>query len=184
MIYLRDGKLIEHEYEMFQTLIDESIPVWKSEIAEMQKLYVDDNPHERKDVKFTKYAFFYLDYDHEWLWLRDQKDEDGAFFLKKDGKFTLIAVETAKMKPAEARQGEVGYLRLSGSAGGPSQYVEIYAFKDGKRIEYFTALLVAGEVSECSLNGREISVEAGKAYLAKLPKFEEMSTYFKDIEGD
>ena len=184
MIYLRDGKLIEHEYEMFQTLVDEPVPVWKREIAEMQKLYVDDNPHERKDVKFTKYAFFYPDYDHEWLWLRDQKDENGAFFLKKDDKFTLIAAETAKMKPSQAKQGDVGYLRLSGSAGGPSQYVEIYAFKDGKRTEYFTALMVAGEISGCSLNGRDISVEAGQAYLAKLPKFEEMPDYFRNIEEE
>ena len=88
------------------------------------------------------------------------------------------------MKPAQAQKGEMGYLRLSGSAGGPSQYVEIYAFKNGKLIETFTALMVAGEVDECSLNGRDISVEAGKAYLAKLPKFEDMPSYFRDIEGD
>ena len=182
MIYLRDGKLIEHEYEMFQTLVDEDVPVWKRDIAVMRKLYVDDNPHEREDVKFTKYAHFYLDYDHEWLWLRDQKDEDGAFFVKKDGKFTFIAAETAKMKPAQAKNGDVSYLRLSGSAGGPSQYVEIYAFKNGKLIETFTALLVAGEVDGCSLNGRDVSVEAGQAYLAKQPKFEELPGYFKDIE--
>ena len=184
MIYLRDGKLIEHEYEMFQTLIDEDVPVWKRDIAEMQKLYVVDNPHERKDVKFTKYAHFYLDYDHEWLWLRDQKDEDGAFFLHKDDKFTFIAAETAKMKPAQAKQGDVSYLRISGSAGGPSQFIEIYAFKNGKRIETFTALLVAGEVSECSLNGKEIGEDAGQAYLAKLPSFGDLNSYFKDIETD
>lgn len=184
MIYLRDGKLIEHEYEMFQTLIDEDVPVWKRDIAEMQKLYVADDPHERKDVKFTKYAHFYLDYDHEWLWLRDQKDEDGAFFLHKDDKFTFIAAETAKMKPAQAKQGDVSYLRISGSAGGPSQYIEIYAFKNGKRIETFTALLVAGDVSECSLNGKEIGEDAGQAYLAKLPSFGDLNSYFKDIETD
>jgi len=33
---------------MFQSLVDEETPVWKRDIAEMQKLYVDDNPHERK----------------------------------------------------------------------------------------------------------------------------------------
>ena len=184
MIYLRDGKLIEHEYEMFQTLVDEETPVWKRDIAEMQKLYVDDNPHERKNVKFTKYAFVYFDYDNQWIWMRDQQDENGAFFLKKDDKYKLIAVETPKMKPAQASKDGVSYLRLSGSAGGPSQYVEIYAFKDGKRTEYFTALMVAGEVDGCSLNGRDISVEAGKAYLAKLPKFEEVTAYFKNIEEE
>ena len=184
MIYLRDGKLIEHEYEMFQTLVDEETPVWKCDITEMQKLYVDDNPHERKNVKFTKYAFVYFDYDNQWIWMRDQQDENGAFFLKKDDKYKLIAVETPKMKPAQTSKDGVSYLRLSGSAGGPSQYVEIYVFKDGKRTEYFTALMVAGEVDGCSLNGRDISVEAGKAYLAKLPKFEEVTAYFKNIEED
>ena len=184
MIYLRDGKLIEHQYEMFQTMVDEEIPVWKRDIAEMRKLYVDDSPNEREDVKLTKYAFFYLDYDNQWIWMRDQQDENGAFFLKKDGKFKLIAVETPKMKPSTAEKDGVGYLRLSGSAGGPSQYVEIYAFKDGKRKEYFTALFVAGEIDGCGLNDRDISVEAGKAYLAKLPKFEEMPGYFKNIEEE
>ena len=184
MIYLRDGKLIEHQYEMFQTMVDEEIPVWKRDIAEMRKLYVDDSPNEREDVKLTKYAFFYLDYDNQWIWMRDQQDENGAFFLKKDGKFKLIAVETPKMKPSMAEKDGVGYLRLSGSAGGPSQYAEIYAFKDGKQKEYFTALFVAGEIDGCGLNDRDISVEAGKAYLAKLPKFEEMPAYFKNIEEE
>ena len=184
MIYLRDGKLIEHQYEMFQTMVDEEIPVWKRDIAEMRKLYVDDSPNEREDVKLTKYAFFYLDYDNQWIWMRDQQDENGAFFLKKDGKFKLIAVETPKMKPSVAEKDGVGYLRLSGSAGGPSQYAEIYAFKDGKQKEYFTALFVAGEIDGCGLNDRDISVEAGKAYLAKLPKFEEMPGYFKNIEEE
>ena len=184
MIYLRDGKLIEHEYEMFQTMIDEEIPIWKRDIAEMRKLYVDDSPNEREDVKLTKYAFVYFDYDNQWIWMRDQQDENGAFFLKKDDKYKLIAVETPKMKPSKAEKDGVSYLRLSGSAGGPSQYVEIYAFKDGKRKEYFTALFVAGEIDGCGLNDRDISVEAGKAYLAKLPKFEEMPTYFKNIEEE
>ena len=182
MIYLRDGKLIEHEYEMYQTLVDEEIPVWKSEIAEMQKLYVADDPHERQDVKFAKYAHCYLDYENEWIWLRDKDDADGAFFLKKNGQYKLIAVETSKLKPSKAMKGDVSYLRLSGSAGGPSIYTEIYAIKNGMRIGYFTALSVAGEIQECSLNDRTISAEAGKAYLANLPKFEEVPANFHDIQ--
>ena len=147
-------------------------------------LYVEDNPHERKQVKFTKYAFFYLDYDHEWIWLRDQKDEYGAFFLHKDDKFTLIAAETPQMKPSTAEKDGVGYLRLTGSSNGPSQYIEIHAFKNAKRIERFTALQVLGEISECTLNGRDITQEAGKAYLANLPQFKEMTGYFKDINEE
>lgn len=182
MIYLRDGKLIEHEYEIYQVLVDEEPCVWKSEIAEMQKLYVADDPHERQDVKFAKYAHCYLDYENEWIWLRDKDDADGAFFLKKNGQYKLIAVETSKLKPSKAMKGDVSYLRLSGSAGGPSIYTEIYAIKNGMRIGYFTALSVAGEIQECSLNDRTISAEAGKAYLANLPKFEEVPANFHDIQ--
>ncbi len=184
MLFPREGKLIEMQYDIFQTMIDEDIPVWKRDIAEMQKLYVADNPHERKHVQFSKYAHFYLDYDHEWIWLRDQADEYGAFFLHKDGQFTLIAAETPQMKPSHAEKNGVAYLRLAGSSNGPSQYLEIYAFKNAERIERFTALQVLGEVSECTLNGRDVNQEAGKAYLANLPKFDELSGYFKDINEE
>lgn len=184
MLFPREGKLVELRYDIFQTMIDEEIPVWKRDVAEMQKLYVADNPHERKQVKFSKFAHFYLDYDHEWIWLRDQKDEYGAFFLHKDDKFILIAVETPQMKPTKAEKDGVAYLRLTGSSNGPSQYIEIHAFKNGKRIERFTALQVLGEINECSLNGREISQEAGKAYLANLPQFDEVTGYFRDIDEE
>ena len=184
MLFPREGKLIEMQYEIFQTMIDEDIPVWKRDIAEMQKLYVADNPHERKQVKFTKYAHFYLDYDHEWIWLRDQKDEYGAFFLHQDDQFKLLAAETPQMKPSNAEKNGVAYLRLSGASNGPSQYIEIHAFKNGKRTERFTALQVLGEISECTLNGRDVSQETGKAYLANLPQFEEMNGYFKDINEE
>jgi hypothetical protein len=77
----------------------------------------------------------------------------------------------------------VYYLRLSGSAGGPATYTEIYAFKDGKQIERFTALFVYGEIDECTLNGTTIGKEEGQAYLDNLPEAQEVKDYFTDTEA-
>ena len=39
MLFPRDGKLIELEYECYHCMIDEEIPVWKKDLAEMDKIY-------------------------------------------------------------------------------------------------------------------------------------------------
>ena len=182
MIYLRDGKLIEHEYEMFQTLVDEETPVWKKDIAEMQKLFDADETTD-VDVKFTKWAHCYIDYSNEWIWLRDKDDAYGAFFIRENGKFKLIAVETPKLKPSMGEKGDMHYLSISGSAGGPSIYSQIFGFKNGKQVEHFTALFVYGEIDGCELNGKELSKEAGQAYCDKLPESKEINAYFKDIDA-
>ena len=182
MIYLRDGKLIEHEYEQFHSLIDEETPVWQKDFAEMKKLFLADDPHENKYVELTKWAHCYVDYDNEWIWLRDAKDENGAMFLRdNNGKFKLIAVETPKLKLSHTSKGDTHYLLLSGSAGGPSTYLEVYAYKNGKQIEHFNALFVYGEIDGCELNDRELSKEAGQAYVDKLPDGKEFDVYFRDI---
>ena len=181
MIYLRDGKLIEHQYEMFHALIDEEIPVWKKDIAEMKKLFLEDDP-ENKYVELTKWAHCYLDYDNEWIWLRDEKDENGAMFIRKDGKFKFITAETPKLKFSHTSKGNTYYLLLSGSAGGPSTYLEVFAFENGKQTERFNALSIYGEIDECHLNGKTLSKEAGQAYIDKLPESREINAYFQNIE--
>ena len=181
MIYLRDGKLIEHQYEMFHALIDEEIPVWKKDIAEMKKLFLEDDP-ENKYVELTKWAHCYLYYDNEWIWLRDEKDENGAMFIRKDGKFKFITAETPKLKFSHTSKGNTYYLLLSGSAGGPSTYLEVFAFENGKQTERFNALSIYGEIDECHLNGKTLSKEAGQAYIDKLPESREINAYFQNIE--
>ena len=181
MIYLRDGKLIEHQYEMFHALIDEETPVWKKDIAEMKKLFLEQDP-ENKYVDLTKWAHCYLDYDNEWIWLRDEKDENGAMFIRKDGKFKYIAAETPKLKFSRASQGNTYYLLLSGSAGGPATYLQVLAFENGKQTERFNALSIYGEIDECHLNGKTLSKELGQAYIDKLPESREINAYFTDIE--
>ena len=49
MIYLRDEKLVELQYEIFHSMVDEETPIWKSDIAEMKKLFLADDPHCRCD---------------------------------------------------------------------------------------------------------------------------------------
>ena len=181
MIYLRDGKLIEHQYEIFHALIDEETPVWKKDIAEMKKLFLEDDP-ENKYVDRTKWAHCYLDYDNEWIWLRDEKDENGAMFIRNNGKFKFIAAETPKLKFSRTSKDNTYYLLLSGSAGGPATYTEVFAFENGKQTERFTALAIYGEIDECQLNGKTLTKEAGQAYLDKLPETREINAYFQNIE--
>ena len=182
MFYARSGQLIQHTYETYHNLIDETIPVWKKDIAEMRRLFLEQDPGEHKHFKLTKYAHFYLDYEHNWIWMRDSTDQYGAFFVQQDGKFTLIAVETPRLKPSTMEAGDISYLQLSGSAGGPSTYREVYAFKGGKQTERFTALSIYNEVDESSLNGKTLSKEQAETYIAKLPAANPINAYFTDIE--
>ena len=182
MIYLRDGKLVEHEYEMFHVLVDEQIPVWKSDFAEMKKLYLEDDPHGHKNVELTKWAHCYIDYDSEWLWLRDKDDKNGALFIRKDGKFRLVDVENAHQRPSSCQKDGIAYLKFSGPAGGPAYQHIIYAFQNGKQLWKLFALEVHGELNECSLNGKEIPVEQGKSYMDKVPEGKEITAWFNDIE--
>lgn len=183
MLFPREEKLIDLEYETYHSMVDEEIPVWKKDIAEMQKLFLAAEGVDRT-VTFTKWAHCYIDYSNEWIWLRDKDEKNGAFFIRKDGKFKLIAVETPKLKPSRGEKDGKHYLSISGSAGGPSIYSEIFAFKNGQQVEHFTALFVYGEIDECSLNGKDLTKEEGKAYCDNLPKGENITAYFKDIEAE
>jgi len=183
MIYLRDGKLVERQYEMYHALVDEEIPVWKKDFAEMDKLYHADEMGE-KDVELVKYSQPFIDYDNEWIWLRDKDDKNGAFFIRKDGKFTLMAIENPRFRPSRCDKDGICYLKFEGSAGGPSWQREIHAFQNGKRLWKLNVLEVEGEIYECSLNDKNISKEEGKAYLDKVPEGKEINTWFRNINGE
>ena len=182
MLYLRDEKLVKLQYETFHSMIDEETPVWKTDLAEMQKIYDADETVDY-DVKFTKWAHCYIDYTNEWIWLRDKDDENGAFFIRQDnGKFKLIAVETPKLKASRMERNGTYYLKIAGSAGGPSWAQEIRAFRNGKLVETFNVIEVEGNIDGCSLNGRDISAEEGRAYLDKLPEAKDITAFFRDYE--
>lgn len=180
MLFPRGEKMIELQYEMFQTLVDEEIPVWKKDLAVMDKMYHADEMGE-KDVDLVKWAHCYIDYSNEWIWLRDKDDKNGAFFIRKDGKFQLIAIENPRLRPSQCEKDGINYLKFEGPAGGPSWQREIHAFKNGQRIWKFNVLEVEGEVYECGLNDKDISKEEGKALLEKIPQGENITAYFKEI---
>ena len=182
MLFPRDDKLVELEYEMYHSMVDEQIPVWKKDFAEMDRLYRADEYSDSR-VKFTKWAHCYIEPENDWIWLRDNDDKNGAFFIRKDGKFQLIAIENPRLRPLKCSKDGIYYLKFSGSAGGPSWQQEIHAFKNGKRIEKFNVLEVEGEIDECSLNGKDLSKEEGRAYLDKIPQGEQITAYFNDIES-
>lgn len=48
-------------------------------------------------------------------------------------------------------------------------------------IERFNGLEVYGELDGCALNGKEISVEQGKAYMQAVPEAEEPFIYWNEI---
>ena len=182
MFYLRAGKLIEHMYECYHNMVDEEIPVWKSDLAEMKKLYLEYDSHANKYVELTKWAHCYIDYDNEWIWLRDKDDKNGAIFIRKDGKFRLVDVENAHQNPSACQKDGISYLKFGGSPGGPSYQHIIYAFKDGKQLWKLFVLQVYDDISECMLNDKEISKEEGKSLLEKIPAGENITAYFTDIK--
>jgi hypothetical protein len=150
----------------------------------MKKLYLDNDPHAHKYNELTKWAHCYIDYDNEWIWLRDKDDKNGAFFIRKDGKFRLVDVENAHQMPTACQKDGVCYLKFSGAAGGPAFQHIIYAFQNGKQLWKLFALEIYGELDECTLNGKEISKEQGKAYIDKVPEGKEINAWFKNINGD
>lgn len=181
MLFPREGKLIELEYECYHSMVDEDIPVWKKDFAEMDKLYHADEFSD-SHVKFTKWAHCYIDYENEWIWLRDVDDKNGAFFLRKGGRLSLVAIENPRLKPSKCEKDGIHYLRFAGSAGGPSWQQEIHAFKNGKQLWKLNVLEVEGEIEECALNGKAISKDEGRAYLDKIPHSQEINVYFREIE--
>ncbi len=184
MAYVRDGKYVLDQFDMYQYMIDEEIPVWKADFAKMKEMYREAAAKEDKDVELTKWAHCYLDYSNEWIWLRDSLDQRGAFFIRKDGQFRLIAVETPQLKPTTMDHGHnVCYLCLSSPEDGMTVRTRVIGLKDGEQIEEFTALKVNGIYTECQMNGKSISPAEGKAYIDKLPEREDITAYFSNIEG-
>lgn len=180
MFYQRDKEMVQKTYSIYQCMIDEQKPIWKKDFALMDKMYHADENGD-KYVKLTKWAFCYIDYENTWIWLRDKEDKHGAFFLYKDGKYKLMAIENPSLQPTIASKDGVNYLILGGPAGGPAWNIEVHAFKDAKRIWKLNIVEIYGEIDECWLNGKSISVEEGRSYFEKVPSGKEMEVNFRDI---
>ena len=184
LFLIRNGKLERIVYEGYHSMIDEDTPLWKKDIAQLQKLYLADDPHENKDYKFAKYRYLYIDEDNtEEIWLRDADDKHGAFFTRHNGEFKLIATENGRLQPSFlCSKNGVGYLRISGSAGGPSMYTQIFELKNSQVIHRFTVLEIYGEIDECTFDGKPMDKEAGKKYLESLPEVNNISLWWREIQ--
>ena len=184
MFYLRDGKLVRDELEVYHQMVDESRPLWKKDIATLRKLYLDDDPHENKYHKLTKYRWIDIDDDNnEELWMRDDDDQHGALFTFKGDDIRLIGVETDKLHASffQTRQG-TGYLRISGSAGGPAVFSQIYEIRKSQLTHRMTALEVYGELDECTFDGKPFAKDRARAYLDALPASRDTYLYWAELQ--
>lgn len=178
----RDGRL-EAAYEVgYRVMIDEENPVWKKDLAEMERLYAagTDGHH---GVKFTRWAHIPVDYANEWIWADDgQSPPTGAIFLRKDGQLKFITETSRSLQPTIAIDGERSYLSVSGPAGGPAWYKMVYTLVDGEIVETLSVLEVAGEITDCTLNGRPTIPDAAKGRLARLPVLTAPTPYFNVVQ--
>lgn len=180
---IRDSLLERMEYTCYHQMVDEQRPLWKSDIATLRKLYLNDDPHENKNYKLTKYRWIDIDGDmNEELWMRDDDNIHGAFFSVVDNRIRLIGVETSRLHASfiQPRDG-IGRLRIAGSAGGPSMFTQIYEIRKSWPVHRFTALEVYGELDECTFDDKPFSKEQAREYLKKLPKTIEPFLYWAEI---
>lgn len=184
LFLLRDGKLLRDEYEVYHQMIDEQTPLWKKDLATMQKLYLENDPHENKGYKLTKYRWIDVDYDfNEEIWLRDADDKHGALFTVKNGDIQLVGVETDRLHMSFLRnKNGKGYVRISGSAGGPSMYTQVFEISNSRLVHTFTSLEVYGEIDECTFDGKPLSKEKGQEYISSLPPANEPYIYWMNVD--
>ena len=180
MLYPRGEKLEEQMYECYHSMIDEDIPVWKKDIAEMNKLFQKKNTV--NGIKLTKWAHVWMGDDVEWIHMADKDGEYGGIFIRKNGKIQLVQMEDPKRKATHLWLNGISYLKFAGSAGGPSWYTEIIGYKDGKQVETFNMLEVEGEVDEARLNGKVLTEEDARAYVEKFADAKPLNEYWNDSE--
>lgn len=183
MFLLRDGKLVREQYECYHQLVDESRPLWKKDVATLRKLYLDNDPHENKYYKLTKYRWIDIDDDYnEELWMRDADDKHGALFTVKGDDIRLIGVETDRLHASFFQlKKDVGYLRIAGSAGGPAVFTQIYEIRQSQPVHRMTALEVYGELDECTFDGKPFPKDRARAYLDALPATRDPYLYWAPV---
>lgn len=183
MFFLRDGKYVQNCFDIYQFMVDEEIPVWKSDIEQMRRLVDDANSQGITGDMLTQWAHFYLNYDNEWIWLRTSDEICGAFFFRSDGKFTYISTYAGYQTAYSLDANDTDYLIISGSLIKPTFATEAFGYRDGKLVEHFESMQDAGQLVNCELNGKTISKEEGQRYLDLFEDAEPLVAYFKDVEA-
>ncbi len=184
MFYLRDGAYVQEQFDIYHLMVDEEIPVWRSDIEQMRRLVDEAHSQGIDGQMLTQWAHFYLDYDNEWLWLRTRDENCGAFFYRKDGKFTYITTYAGYQKVYSLSANGIQYLVISGSLIEPTFATEAFGYQDGKLVEHFKSMQDAGELDSCELNGQPISKEEGQRYLDLFEDAEPLEAWFTDLEAE
>lgn len=184
MMTVYDGKMTIMPYAIYHSMIDEVVPLWKKDIAQMLKLYKKNTDDRGELVKFARVDFD-DDYNYE-FWLRDKTDTYGAFFTRKGDKIEFMAAETPKLRPTRLKaQNNKGWLYIAGSAGGPAIYTEIVGVKNSQVMEQFNMMEEYGEITDANLNHKTINKNQAADYLDKLPDSEEIKVWtWYDFNGD
>ena len=185
MYYIRDGNMTCERYEVYHAMIDEEEPLWKKDVAELQKLFVAANK-DNKGHKLCKYRWIDIDNDDtQELWMRAADDKHGALFCKGSGKWQVIGCENAEWS-AEFRMDysggdRPGYVVIGGAAGGPSIYATFYKIQKSKVSGTLTTLSIYGELDECTLNGKTISNEEAQNMIDAMPKVQDTAIWWHEI---
>ncbi len=174
---VRDGQLTQTQYECYHRLIDETTPLWKKDIAQLQKLFAGSSKG-----SLDKYQFLYLDEDNiEEIWMRSNDDNHGAVFTFKDGKPQLVAIEDDKTGIAFYQGNGKGYVKIT-SEDGSFRTTKLYAIKGSQVVERFSMKDLDGEITESKLNGKTLTKWEAAEYLDKTPSSEYKTyPYWKDI---
>lgn len=168
---IEGGKLVRRSYANYYVNIDEGNrkPFYKRDFDRMVALY-NASDHDNQYNTLTKWCFIDIDSDgYDEVWLRDDADENGAFFTFKDSDNPqLICVESEKL----SSQVYIGRIRVSGPAGGPSYYYADYMVADSKPVHALSWIEVSGEFYDGTYDGQGITAERLRQILPSLPQQE------------
>ncbi len=181
MFFLNDGKINDLEYACYHNMMDEPTPLWKKDIAQLQKLYLD-NAKGNKDP-LTKYQFLFIDEDNiEEIWMRTKDDMHGAVFTMKEGKPQLIATEDDKSAIAFHQGNGKGSVQITREEGAFTT-TKLFVIKGSQVVDRFSMKELDGEITDATLNGKTLTKWEAADFLDKSPSNEyKPYIYWIDIQ--
>lgn len=181
--FLRNGKIENLEYECYHSMIDEQTPLWKKDISQMQKLFLNSLKGNKSPL--VKYQFLYLDDDNtEEVWMRTEDNRRGAVFTFKDRTPKLIATEDERSTLTFISENGKGCVKVTHEEGNFTS-TKLFVLKGSQVVERFTMQELDGEITDAELNGKSLTKWEAADYLDKTPsEVYNTGTYFIDIKNE
>ncbi|MBQ7420501.1 MAG: hypothetical protein IJV17_07195 [Prevotella sp.] len=181
--FLRNGEIINQQYECYHAMVDEQTPLWKKDIAQMQKLF--QNSLKGNKNPLTKYQFLYLDDDNvEEIWMRTEDNRRGAVFTFKDRKPQLIATEDEKSTLTFISEKGKGCVKVTHEEGNFTS-MKLFILKGSQVVERFALQDLDGEITDAELNGKTLTKWEAADYLDKTPsEVYDTGNYFINIDKE